>query len=149
MGKKRATTATKTRSTSRPAKLPELMYIVACDAATRDPSSGKASLFGIFEGFTVSDVPATLAPFAVFAKMRGGTGKHRISFDIIDPDGNRLKGSGSVIDATLKANAVSEMIVHVMRMEFPKTGIYQVVFRSGRRWIGKPLEIPVKRGKKK
>jgi hypothetical protein len=144
MAKKKAA---KKRKASKRGKPPKLVYMISCDATSRDPNTEKESLYGVFERIWVADIPCVLAkPFAVVAKLKGGTGTHRIHFDILGPDKRPLPGFESgEIAVKCSPRGTASITVHIASITLRRQGTYQLVLRSDGQQIGEPCELVVKK----
>jgi hypothetical protein len=124
---------------------PTMLYMVACDAASRDPASGKETLYGVFEKILMSQLPGVYArPISVLAKLRGGAGEHEISFDVLGPDGRRLPDSETTTSKVTFVKGESAAVnVQIMGLTLLKAGTYKFVVKCDGRLIGSPCEIEV------
>lgn len=133
-----------------PKQLPEISFFVTCDAVSRDPNSGKLSLYGVFDKFNTAKFPAVFSPFALVARLKGGSGDHTIGIDILDPSGKKATGEKDLtLEVHLSPSSAIEIVTQVIGFTVLKAGICKFVLKSGNRRIGKPLEVPVARRKKK
>ena len=120
---------------------PKVNLLLACDAISRDPNTGKVSLYGIFDGISVATFPAT-AKFALFAKI-SGTGRVPMTIRLIRPRG-RPQTLGE-FDINFKRERTAELTLDLAPLVFKHSGEYKVSLDSHGKAIGKPLSLPVKR----
>jgi hypothetical protein len=107
-------------------KAPSLSLLVLCDGAVRDPNSGKMTLYGLFDRVICNTLPGT-SHFTIYAKLVGGTGKHEIGIQILDPSDKPMSLEAPIPtmpveckeDANIEANIVSVVT-------FKKLGVYSV-----------------------
>lgn len=124
---------------------PAMLYMVACDAVSRDPASGKETLYGVFEKILMSQLPGVYArPISVFAKLHGGSGEHEISFDVLGPDNHPLPDSETTTSKVTFVKGQSGVVnVQIVGLTLARAGIYKFVVKCDGRPIGSPCEIEV------
>lgn len=137
MKKKTAPKRTKTKSRL------DMLTFVACDAVSRDPTTDKCSIYGLFDIVYGDKFPLTHKAFAVFAKLQGDKGKYPLALKLVAPDGERTNLGKFEIDITKTGLAATE--IQVVGLQFPQPGKYQLAMQTGRRTLGKPITIIAKR----
>jgi hypothetical protein len=141
MGKQKA-------SSKRVGQLPELELLATCDAVSRDPSTKKASLYGLFDSISVEKLP-TVAVFSLYAKLFGGSGSHDIAVRVTGPDGKPTEGPVDKGTLDCHPDQGAELSIHMLGFPIKKTGTYQLALHSGSKMLGRPCKIRVSRRKKK
>jgi hypothetical protein len=111
----------------------EALVFVACDSVSRDPNTGKPSLYGLFDIIWSSTFPFHFKPFSLYAQL-GGKGKHRLSVHLVDPGGQSTKLGETEVRLERKANAV--LHADLTGVEFKRPGEYRFVLRAGRKTLG-------------
>lgn len=127
--------------------LPKIFNLVTCDAVSRDPTSGKVSLYGLFGKVIAENVPTDPIPFGVHASIQGGSGKHTAVFEIKDPDGQTIEDSRIEFTLSCKPRAAGDLMGRGA-MVFEKYGEYNFVFRIGRKRMATRTVIVTKPAKK-
>lgn len=129
---------------------PEVLLFAACDGVSRDPNTGKPTLYGIFDRLTVTKVPSAAPPFTVFAKLFGGSGKHDIGLRIVGPKGRQVDNTIGITTADFKPNRGVTLQISVQGLTLSKLGPHLIHLVSGRKSLGRPCRIFVeKRTQKK
>ena len=121
----------------------EMTTFVACDAVSRDPTTDKFSIYGLVYIVYVDKFPLTHKAFAVFAKMQGDKGKYPLALKLVAPDGERTNLGKFEIDITKTGFAVID--IQMVGLQFPQPGKYKLTMQTGRRSLGIPITIIVKR----
>ena len=121
----------------------DMLTFVACDAVSRDPATDKFSIYGLFDIVHGDKFPMTHKAFAVFAKMQGDKGKYPLVLKLVAPDGERTKLGKFEIDITKTGLAAID--IQLVGLQFPRPGKYQLMMQTGRRSLGNPITIIVKR----
>ncbi|MDA1050632.1 MAG: hypothetical protein O3C40_09140 [Planctomycetota bacterium] len=120
---------------------PQLGYILVCDAVTRDPNK-KVNHYGVFNRINGDKLPL-VARFAVFARLYGGSGKHKVAIELIGPDGKTAdSATPTVVEADCKPEGFIELEGDVTII-FSKPGDYYFLVKSGRRTLGRSYPIHV------
>ena len=136
----------KTKKKKRPPakKYPKVALMIPCDAISRDPSSGKATLYGLFDTLFVNKFPAEIHTFSLFVKLNDGAGKHNLLIAVLDPDGKLIDGTGvSGIELDLNEATEAEVSVQIGGLKVKKAGKYTIQIRSGKKDIGDPFILTV------
>lgn len=130
---------------------PELLLLAACDGVSRDPNTGKPTLYGIFDLLAVTKLPATAPPFTVFAKLFGGSGEHDIGLKIVGPKGEKVQDSSEIAKVKCKPSSGVILQMSIQGLTFSKLGPHRIHLVSGRKRLGRPCSIFVqkKRAEKK
>lgn len=118
-----------------------------CDAATN--TNGKLNIFGVFNTISATKTPAIHAQCAVALRTRFSRleqGKHQIQLRFVDADGKSimpdLDGELNVKFDNGSMYAVSELVLQIQRLVFPKFGDYAVdLMIDGRHEKSLPLQV--------
>ncbi len=119
--------------------------LAACDLVSRDPNTGKATLYGIFERITPEVFP-TRGSFWIYARFEG-IGEHDVDLNISDQRGVMLMNQPRRAHIKFSREGKAVLIVRIDEMPFSKPGEYTVEFKSGRKAIGRPLKIVAEKRK--
>lgn len=139
-------TARKTRGQAK--KQPEVLLFVLCDAVSRDPNTGKTSIYGIFDKIWTEKFPSSIALMSIFLRLKDASGKHTVEVEVIDPKGVKLEGNGAVAEINCPPNAILEMNIQLAGVPLKKRGSYKITLKVDNRRVGKPYEIQVEKRKK-
>jgi len=112
----------------------EALVFLACDSVSRDPNTGKPSLYGLFDVIWSETFPLRFRPFSLYAKLVG-KGKHGVSIHLIDPRGESTKLGETEISLQAKANAVLD--AELVGVEFKRPGRHEFALRVGRRTLAR------------
>ena len=112
---------------------PKAVVFVACDSVSRDPNTGKPTLYGLFDIVWTSEFPCRSKPFALYAKLIG-EGKHPISIHLVGPRGQSIQLGEAEIKIPPKAKAVIQ--ADLVGVEFKRPGTYKLLLRAGRKTVG-------------
>jgi len=124
---------------------PQVQLVILCDAVARDPNSGKATLYGLFDSFVPRRFPATLN-FAVYLKLVGGNGTNQIGLDFLDAAGKSvLSGDKPKIAVDCRADRQAVVIVHLAALRIVKAGDFQLIVKCNNRRLGQPIQVIVKK----
>jgi len=119
----------------------QVLVLLACDQVSRDPNSGKVTLYGLFDRIYVPAVPAA-AMVAVFAKLKG-IGRHEVRICAFDPDSKIIQDSSTTVDVTFSPSHQAE-ITFMTLLPIKTFGTYHIhLLAAKRRLVGTPLEITV------
>ena len=116
------------------ATAPKAVLFAACDSVSRDPNTGKPTLYGLFDIIWASEFPCRFRPFALYAKVVGA-GQHVVSFHLVGPRGRSEK----LGEAELKipSNQKAAIQADLAGLEFKRPGRYEVLLRAGRKTLGR------------
>ena len=125
------------------------VVFVACDSVSRDPNTGKPTLYGLFDIVWASEFPCRSKSFALYAKLTG-EGKHPISIHLVGPGGQTEKLGEA--DIKIAAKAMGHVQAELVGVEFKRPGTYELLLRAGRRTVGRTSfqvrrKVPDKRKK--
>jgi len=123
----------KTRTKTTP---PDVNTFVLCDAISRDPNTGKATLYGLFSNIITSKLPSDPVTFGFYVSMGGGSGKQALTFQVVDPDGERISESKSDISIDCEPGTTIDLMGRTA-IPFKKLGKHEVVLRIGRKTLAK------------
>ena len=126
--------------------VPGVQVFAACDAVSRDPNTGKPSLYGLFDSIYSAKFPATARPFCLFAKL-SGDGRYRIALELVSPDEQVDKLGEVTVQCTRRQYSILEMSVAGLKLKKP--GYYGFRLRANNRLIGQPCWVQLKRARKK
>lgn len=104
-------------------RIPELVLFALCDGVSRDPSTGKVSLYGIFDTIGSTEFPAE-TKITGYAKFTDGSGKHNLTLQFLDARGRVIKNGEREIAVDFE-NVPVELNIQVSPVVFPKAGQYQ------------------------
>ncbi|MBI1903842.1 MAG: hypothetical protein HYS13_22290 [Planctomycetia bacterium] len=121
---------------------PHASIMLVCDAVARDPSTGKSTLYGVFDRVHAPKTPAH-ASFWTYARLVGGHGQKTISFQILDEKGRSLLSEPPTFSYTPTEGSTAEVAVFFREVEFPKFGKFVVAAFSGRQQVGSSYEFSV------
>ena len=114
---------------------PQALALVVCDAVHEDPSTGKRTLLGLFNGLTCRQFPAVHPALAVYAAITEGYGEYRVILRITDSEGTAsLYESGTEI-RFLDPRTVAEISFTFLRLRFPVAGEYRVQLHVGEHFL--------------
>ncbi len=139
MAKKKRPVPRRSKTKKKPVSL-EVIHLVACDGVARDPNTGKATLYGLFDRLIVEKVPSPAGGFSVYAKL-GGYGKYPISIDLVRPDGS----ADLLLEATIDIPKTGYAQVHaiIAGIEMKQYGRHWIQVKSGRRKVGSPYSLEI------
>ena len=128
---------------------PKAVVFVACDSVSRDPNTGKPTLYGLFDIIWASKFPCQPKPFALYAKLTG-EGRHLISIHLHGPRAQSEKLGEAEIKIPPKAKAVIQ--ADLVGAKFKQPGTYELLLRAGRKTVGRTSfevrrKVPNKRKK--
>ncbi len=121
---------------------PEVLLLLACDAASRDPNAGKLSLYGLFDTISIDEFPGICQPFSVIAKLTG-KGSTPITLSMKPPRG-KAQELGEVTIG-FKNNQSAEIHFSIAGLEAKHPGKYKFLLEARGCPVGQPLTILVKR----
>ena len=123
-------------------QLPSVVAIVTSDSAVTQAGTGKASLIGIFDRFTVTETDKPVRPFVFFQKLVGGKGKYSLSFEIRDTRGNVvLAGEQSEIECA--SDQVLTGLTMVQGLVLKESGVYKLQLLADNKPLGIPAPLVV------
>lgn len=140
---KKAKTAPRKAKTASRVESPNLVLLALCDAVSRDPNTGKATLYGIFDIVQIRDIGQQVPAFSVFIVLRSGKGSQVLKFELVDPTGKSIV----VIETgplDFSENARVHCAVQFAGIKFTMPGTHKLVVRAGRKRIGEPYLLNVK-----
>lgn len=137
------TTRQKTKAKNgRKSVRPTLDLLVICDAISRDPNSGKATLYGVYSRISVPKLRVPIPEIQVYGRLRGGEGEFPLELRVRRPDGTEVK-SENYVDIQCKPNRTIEVYSKFAGFSPNEVGLHQVIFRVGKRQLGKPYVIDI------
>src|SRR5438552_5960341 len=89
---------------------PVMRAFLACEIASKDDASGKASLLGIFDLIWADQFPGLFRPFCLYAKVVGGSGKTEVHVDGTGVDGKSL-GIQRKVKLKFNAACAADLII--------------------------------------
>lgn len=119
------------RTTTAPLKA---IVSVACDGVSRDPNSGKPTLYGLFDMIWASEFPCRSKSFSLYARL-SGTGTHSISIRLVDPKGQAEDLGETEIRIPPKERG--DIQADLVGVEFKRPGTYELQLRAGRKIVGR------------
>lgn len=114
---------------------PRVSMIVACDSAARDPNSGKATLYGVFDVLYVKELPSKVA-FTAYCKIVDGNGRWLLGVNFFDPNGKTTALAMPTLEADCGDGKRSEMAIVGMPIEIKRLGRHKLRVVAD----GKPLD---------
>ena len=125
---------------------PQLSALMLCDALVRDPNSGKANLFGVFDKFVIPAVPAVTTPFWVYARLKGGSGKFTVGVMLSKPGSKNpeYQGNTNVVVPCAKKRG-SDLGILVQQLQVTKFGHFEFHLTLDEKPIGQPYAVEVER----
>ena len=128
---------------------PSLDLFVVCDSVTKDPQTGKHTLIGVFDQVTATQFPARVPTFATYAKISGGEGSHKITFEVRGTDDQPLQNTKfDAVEIKCENDRRTEITVNIANLQFPEAGRYQFLLKSGDETIGNPVFLTVSEANK-
>ena len=113
---------------------PKAVVFVLCDSVSRDPNTGKPTLYGVFDILWTSEFPFRYKSFALYAKLTG-KGKHSISIHLVGPRGQSEKLGEAEVSIPSGAKFVIQ--ADLIGAEFRRSGTHELLLRSGRTIVGR------------
>jgi hypothetical protein len=115
-----------------PPALPYPLAMVICDAVWRDPSTGKHTLLGCFNGIAAASFPTVHPQLAVFVAITEGYGKVPLALRLVDG----VEVSRSLSEATVELDfadpmAIAEIAVQFQKLQFDRPGTYRLQLVTG------------------
>lgn len=142
MAKKTTKKATRKKS-SVPQSL-EPVILTACDGVSRDPNTGKCSIYGIFDVVYSDSFPMTHKAFTVFGKFKATKGKHKLTIKFITPEGESTE-IGELEVVIKKPDGFLVLDGQIAGLQFPKAGEYRIALCEGRKALGLPIALMAKK----
>ena len=110
-----------------PPALPYPLAMVICDAVWRDPSTGKHTLLGCFNGIAASAFPTVHPQLSVFVAITEGYGKVAMALRLVDG----VEVSRSLSEANIELDfadpmAIAEIAVQFQKLQFERPGTYRL-----------------------
>jgi hypothetical protein len=100
------------------------------------------TLCGVFDQISAKEFPAT-AQFAVYAKLRGGSGTHELVLEMVDAKHRAMGDQPPTFMVECKTNSAVEFVTFIGGLKLESPGWYQVRIRSGPNVLGRPYPIMV------
>lgn len=116
--------------------------MVPCDAVSRDPNSGKATIYGVFDRIRGRSFPAT-ASFHIFAKIFGKPGEYKFAVELSPASGKALRLGVEEMTFTIPSTGILEIGVEMAKLPFLGPGKHQLALVVGRQRISQPYYINV------
>ncbi len=120
-----------------------MVYMVPCDSVSKDPNTGKATLYGLFDKIWLENIPGVIPRFSVFAKL-DGLGKFPVIVEVVDPKGKIIESSK--LDLEVKKDGFAILHMDFGNVDVRKAGDVEIRIMSGRRMVGN-ARIPVAKKK--
>jgi hypothetical protein len=118
------------KKSGKQAKLPppRCKAILLCDHVIVDAVTGKPTIVGVFEGFTVPSFPGFTALCHAFLQLTDGIGKYRITVEIRDLRDDFVVGRGQIVELEFQARAIKRnLIIPVPPIRLQHDGLYDFV----------------------
>ena len=115
---------------------PYALAMVICDFIWRDLATGKCSLLGSFSFIAARNFPAVHPSLGVYAAITDGRGKIPIVFQVVDVDEVEEPIFKAESEVDFKdPRAVSEWILNIQGLSFPKPGEYRFQLFAGSEFL--------------
>lgn len=101
--------------------------MVLCDAIWQDPTTGKATLLGLFSEIRVREFPSRHPQLAVHVALTDGQGDVPVQVKLVDVD-EELQPLFAM-EGSLKfphPQAIAQLNVHMRNVVFPQAGDYRL-----------------------
>lgn len=120
-------------------------YFVACDSVSRDPNSGKPTLYGVFDRIYSDKVPFHFRSFNLFCQLTG-EGRVPMELSLVEPSGERSKLTS--IEVEFADAGLSYVDMTLSGIKFSKFGNYVFEIKHGRTLVARTYEIAVTKPEK-
>lgn len=107
---------------------PTCKAILLCDSAIVDAGTGKVSLIGLIDHFTVHKFPARLPSYHAFLQITDAVGRYEIVLEIHDLQNDTVlaRGQGIGIEISEKLSKAN-VIIPIPPLPLPHAGKYDFV----------------------
>ena len=120
---------------------PKVSAVIACDAIQQDVASGKTSLLGVFDRLLIRKPEQRFRQIAVYTKLVGGKGKHRVGSAIKLP-GTKLEFfKDTPVDLEESGYIQGTLIIGSLNVE--KEGVCKIYATLDGKTIGNPCSISI------
>lgn len=75
---------------------PKCKAILLCDQTIIEAGTGKVSVIGVFDGFTLPKLPFVTRPCMVFVQLADGIGSHGVDVEVRDLENDTVIARGEV-----------------------------------------------------
>jgi hypothetical protein len=101
---------------------------VLCDAAIRDPGTGKTTLVGVFDRIQTPGFPTSHGPFAIYFRLSGLNGHYQLRVEILGPDLDTVVAAVDFPDRLVIDDPLSavDAVVNLGELKLPRSGRYSV-----------------------
>jgi len=115
-----------------PIEPPFPLAMIICDAAHRDPATGKYSLLGCFSSVTARNFPATHTSMSVYIAVSGIRGPTSVRLRVIDveEESDPIYIAEGMMDAS-DPKLVVETDLTIKGAQFPAAGEYRFQLFAG------------------
>lgn len=115
--------------------VPLLVAAIVCDAAVRDPSTGKTSLIGIFNRINVGKFP-TQRPMSLFIKVADAEGFYELQVRYLLADtGDMLAEAGGELKSNDRLGSI-DMHISFPLLPIPQEGRYEFQVWANSMFLG-------------
>ncbi len=114
----------------------ELHSLLLCDHAIT-AQDGKVSAIGIFSQINVTRLPTSYGRLFIVAVMEADAGEHRVTLQVVSPDGQSLLGRPPQMRMQVPPNATTANIVAELKgLQLKELGRHRIELRAGDRVLG-------------
>jgi hypothetical protein len=102
--------------------------ILLCDQTIVEAVTGKVSVIGIFNNWTISQFPAQIRPFVAFLQLTNGIGKYAISVDVRDLEAEQIIAQARIAEIIFpNRQATINLMIPVPPLILHHAGSYDFV----------------------
>lgn len=114
----------------------ELHSLLLCDHAIT-AQDGKVSAIGIFSQINVTRLPTSYGRLFIVAVMEADAGEHRVTLQVVSPNGESLLGRPPQMRMQVPPNATTANIVAELKgLQLKELGRHRIELRAGDRVLG-------------
>ena len=104
--------------------------LLIADRVIRE-DNGKRGIIGSFNTFNIPRFPWVVPPFFIYANIEGLAGEIEFSLNIVRSESDLVVFSFGGELKSLDPEKETELLVPVLNLQFPKTGIYTLLLNVG------------------
>ncbi|HEX2193769.1 MAG TPA: hypothetical protein VHK63_02270 [Candidatus Limnocylindria bacterium] len=114
----------------------ELHSLLLCDHAIT-AQDGKVSAIGLFSQINVTRLPTSYGRLFIVAVLEADAGEHRVTLQVVSPDGSPLLGRPPQMGLNVPPNATTANIVAELKgLQLKELGRHRIELRAGDRVLG-------------
>ena len=141
--------AKKPRTKARPGKstgavrrrAPTVIALLLCEGLGHDASTGKFTLYGIFDRVPWQGEQPLRRPLCIYARFVDGVGKQRMSFEILGPNGKPIPLGHEGQEVEFKAGMAVDAASYLGAINLPVKGDYSIFATADGVRIGNPFKF--------